>query len=78
MEIIGRHSRAKFRVGDRLDVLVVEVTPINGGILLAYVDGGGKRAKSNKPRNGKPGKSKKPAKGKGAKARKTRKARSRP
>ena len=77
MEIIGRHSRAKFRVGDRLDVLVVEVTPINGGILLAYVDGGGKRAKSNKPRNGKPGKSKKPAKGKGAKARKTRKARSR-
>ena len=78
MEIIGRHSRAKFRVGDRLDVLVVEVTPVNGGILLAYVDGGGKRTKGKNPGQDKPGRFKKPAKGKGAKARKTRKARRRP
>jgi hypothetical protein len=40
MEMTGRHNGVRFRVGDKLDVLVVEVTPVNGGILLAYVDGG--------------------------------------
>ena len=27
-------------VGDKMDVLVVEVTPVSGGILLAFVAGG--------------------------------------
>ena len=90
MEVTGRHGRARFRVGDKLDVLVVEVTPVNGGILLAYVDGGGKTAKGEAPWRGKPGKStkfsksgksnksgkpKKPAKAKSSKSRKTRKER---
>ena len=37
---------------DAVDVLVVDVTPVNGGILLSYVDGGGtaKRSGRGKPR----------------------------
>jgi len=40
MQMRGRHSGLRFAVGDKMEVLVVEVTPINGGILLAYVEGG--------------------------------------
>jgi ribonuclease R len=83
MEMTGRHNGVRFRVGDKLDVLVVEVTPVNGGILLAYVDGGGKTKKGGGPRRGKPGKAMKAGKtgkaaGKAAsKTRKTRKQRRR-
>ena len=52
MRMRGRHNGLSVGVGDRMDVLVVEVTPVSGGILLAYVgggsDGGGAR------RRGKP------------------------
>jgi hypothetical protein len=78
MEMTGRHNGVRFRVGDKLDVLVVEVTPVNGGILLAYVDGGGKAKKGGGPRRGKPGtamKAGKTGKAAGKAASKTRKTR---
>lgn len=40
MRMIGRHNGLSVGIGDAVDVLVVEVTPVNGGILLSYVDGG--------------------------------------
>ncbi len=40
MRMRGRHHGLSVAVGDKMDVLVVEVTPISGGILLAYVGGG--------------------------------------
>ena len=78
MEMTGRHNGVRFRVGDKMDVLVVEVTPVNGGILLAYVDGGGTAKKGGGPHRGKSGKTGKPGKkGKAASstASKTRKSR---
>jgi hypothetical protein len=61
MRMRGRHNGLSVAVGDMMDVLVVEVTPVSGGILLTYVgggaDGGGThraRKSSNKP-GGKPG-----------------------
>ncbi len=69
MRMVGRHNGMALGIGDAVDVLVVDVTPVNGGILLSYVDGGGtaKRAgRGGKPRKAKAGAGK--AKG-GAKAR---------
>ena len=40
MRMAGRHNGLSIGIGDAVDVLVVEVTPVNGGILLSYVDGG--------------------------------------
>ena len=40
MQMRGRHNGLTVSVGDSIEVLVVEVTPINGGILLAYTGGG--------------------------------------
>ena len=65
MRMRGRHNGLSVAVGDRMDVLVVEVTPVSGGILLAYVgggsDGGGARQrgksagkKGNRHNAGKP------------------------
>jgi len=65
MRMRGRHNGLSVAVGDRMDVLVVEVTPVSGGILLAYVgggsDGGGARRrgksagkKGNRHNAGKP------------------------
>ena len=45
MRMHGRHNGVSFGVGDKVDVLVVDVTPVNGGILLSYVDGGVKGRK---------------------------------
>ena len=45
MRMHGRHNGLSFGVGDKVDVLVVDVTPVNGGILLSYVDGGVKGRK---------------------------------
>ena len=78
MEMTGRHNGVRFRVGDKMDVLVVEVTPVNGGILLAYIDGGVTAKKGGGPHRGKSGKTGKPGKlGKAASsaASKTRKSR---
>ena len=41
MRMVGRHNGMALGIGDAVNVLVVEVTPVNGGILLSYVDGGG-------------------------------------
>ena len=40
MRMRGRHHGLSVAVGDKMDVLVVEVTPVSGGILLAYAGGG--------------------------------------
>ena len=40
MQMRGRHNGLALSVGDSVEVLVVDVTPINGGILLAYTGGG--------------------------------------
>ncbi|MEC8641276.1 MAG: ribonuclease R [Pseudomonadota bacterium] len=40
MRMRGRRNGLSVAVGDRMDVLVVEVTPVSGGILLAFVGGG--------------------------------------
>ena len=40
MQMRGRHNGLTLSVGDSIEVLVVDVTPINGGILLAYTGGG--------------------------------------
>ena len=50
MRMAGRHNGLSIGIGDSVDVLVVEVTPVNGGILLSYVDGGktGKSGKTGK------------------------------
>jgi len=52
MRMVGRHNGMALGIGDAVDVLVVDVTPVNGGILLSYVDGGGtaKRSGRGKPR----------------------------
>ena len=57
MRMVGRHNGMALGIGDAVDVLVVDVTPVNGGILLSYVDGGGtaKRDGSGKPRKAKAG-----------------------
>ena len=54
MRMSGRHSGLSVGIGDAVDVLVVEVTPVNGGILLSYVDGGktGKTGKAGKAGRG--------------------------
>jgi hypothetical protein len=57
MRMRGRHNGLSVAVGDKMDVLVVEVTPVSGGILLAYVGGGadgGSSRRAGKPSN-KPG-----------------------
>ena len=51
MRMVGRHNGMALGIGDKVDVLVVEVTPVNGGILLSYVDGGG-TARRNGGRGG--------------------------
>ena len=51
MRMSGRHNGLSIGIGDAVDVLVVEVTPVNGGILLSYVDGG----KAGKAGRGRPG-----------------------
>ena len=38
MRMTGRHNGLSVGIGDAVDVLVVEVTPVNGGILLSYID----------------------------------------
>jgi len=53
MRMSGRHNGLSIGIGDAVDVLVVEVTPVNGGILLSYVDGG-KTGKAGRGR-GRPG-----------------------
>ena len=50
MRMRGRHSGLAFAVGDRMDVLVIEVTPISGGILLAYVGDGSDTGTGGRPR----------------------------
>ncbi|MEK9790431.1 MAG: VacB/RNase II family 3'-5' exoribonuclease, partial [Alphaproteobacteria bacterium] len=52
MRMVGRHNGMALGIGDAVDVLVVDVTPVNGGIMLSYVDGGGtaKRSGRGKPR----------------------------
>ena len=57
MRMVGRHNGMALGIGDAVDVLVVDVTPVNGGILLSYVDGGGtaKRTGRGKPRKAKAG-----------------------
>ncbi|MEC8092002.1 MAG: RNB domain-containing ribonuclease, partial [Pseudomonadota bacterium] len=71
MRMVGRHNGMALGIGDSVDVLVVDVTPVNGGILLSYVDGGGTAKRSG--RGGKPRKAKagagKPKRGAKAKAR---------
>ena len=52
MRMHGRHNGVSFGVGDTVDVLVVDVTPVNGGILLSYVDGGVKGRKMSGKLNG--------------------------
>ena len=56
MRMVGRHNGMALGIGDSVDVLVVDVTPVNGGILLSYVDGGGTAKRSG--RGGKPRKAK--------------------
>ena len=60
MRMTGRHNGLSVGIGDAVDVLVVEVTPVNGGILLSYVDGG-KSGKTGKTGRG-------PSRAKGHKA----------
>lgn len=69
MRMLGRHNGMALGIGDAVDVLVVDVTPVNGGILLSYVDGGGTSKRTG--RGGKPRKAKTGAGGAkgGAKAR---------
>ncbi|MAK18087.1 MAG: ribonuclease R [SAR116 cluster bacterium] len=61
MRMRGRHNGLSVAVGDKMDVLVVEVTPVSGGILLAYVGGGADGGGAHRPRKssdkpgGKPG-----------------------
>ena len=57
MRMVGRLNGMALGIGDAVDVLVVDVTPVNGGILLSYVDGGGtaKRGGRGKPRKAKAG-----------------------
>ena len=57
MRMVGRHNGMALGIGDAVDVLVVDVTPVNGGILLSYVDGGGtaKCSGRGKPRKAKAG-----------------------
>jgi ribonuclease R len=50
MRMRGRHHGLSVAVGDKMDVLVVEVTPISGGILLAYVGGGSDGGNARKAR----------------------------
>ena len=70
MRIVGRYNGMALGIGDVVDALVVDVTPVNGGILLSYVDGGGttKRSGRGTPRKAKAGLSK-PKRGAKAKAR---------
>lgn len=57
MRMRGRHHGLSVAVGDKMDVLVVEVTPVSGGILLTYVGGGsdGGDARPARKRGGKHG-----------------------
>ena len=68
MRMTGRHNGLSVGIGDAVDVLVVEVTPVNGGILLSYVDGGktGKAGRGrSRPKAGKAGSRKSPGKSAG-------------
>ena len=47
MRMRGRRNGMSVAVGDKMEVLVVEVTPVSGGILLTYVGGGS--TGSNRP-----------------------------
>jgi len=60
MRMVGRHNGMALGIGDAVDVLVVEVTPVNGGILLSYVDGGGTARGGSKRGPGRTGKPRKP------------------
>ena len=40
MQMRGRHNGLTLSVGDTIEILVVDVTPVSGGILLAYTGGG--------------------------------------
>ena len=55
MRMVGRHNGMALGIGDAVDVLVVEVTPVNGGILLSYVDGGGTSKRRSGTRAGRGG-----------------------
>ena len=68
MRMTGRHNGLSVGIGDAVDVLVVEVTPVNGGILMSYVDGGktGKAGRGrSRPKAGKAGSRKSPGKSAG-------------
>ncbi len=49
----GRHNGWQFNVGTQLRVKVTEVTPISGGILVEWIDGGlqNKRPSKKRPKN---------------------------
>ena len=78
MRMRGRHHGLSVAVGDKMDVLVVEVTPISGGILLAYVGGGSegggarRRGKSGTKGGGKHNATKGPGKKRRAKGQRKR------
>ena len=67
MRMTGRHNGLSVGIGDAVDVLVVDVTPVNGGILLSYVDGGG-RGKAGRGRSRPQGKKAGAKKSRGRKA----------
>ncbi|MEC9142659.1 MAG: S1 RNA-binding domain-containing protein, partial [Pseudomonadota bacterium] len=52
MQMRGRHNGLALSVGDIVEVLVVDVTPINGGILLAYTGGGSTNSARPKGKGG--------------------------
>ena len=58
MRLRGRHNGLSVAVGDRMDVLVVDVTPVSGGILLAYAGDGDNGRPARKPARKASGKSK--------------------
>ncbi len=52
MQMRGRHNGLALSVGDIVEVLVVDVTPIHGGILLAYTGGGSTNSARPKGKGG--------------------------
>ncbi len=48
--LVGRRSKLEFRLGDRLDVRLVEANPITGGMIFQFSsDGGGGRVRRPRP-----------------------------
>ena len=71
MQMRGRHNGLTLSVGDTIEILVVDVTPVSGGILLAYTGGGStNRTRRAGKSSSKPGRAgRKPSHHKGKKPR---------